>query len=83
MVISSKSTSASAPSALSLPDPNSNESTISTVALEIENLGGIVTAIPCDVRNISEIQSLVAKTKEVYRAVHMTSRLIPKGLRTY
>jgi len=44
------------------PDPNSPQSTITTVAREITLAGGEATAIPVDTTNYSSIQQLVAKT---------------------
>ncbi|KAK8873959.1 Hydroxysteroid dehydrogenase-like protein 2 [Apiospora arundinis] len=48
------------------PDPNSSDSTITTVAREVREAGGEATAIPVDVRDPASIRALVAKTVEVY-----------------
>ncbi|KAI0470484.1 hypothetical protein GGR56DRAFT_147306 [Xylariaceae sp. FL0804] len=48
------------------PDPNSAESTISTVEREIREAGGTATAIAVDVRHQTSIDSLVDKTIEIY-----------------
>lgn len=47
------------------PDPNSPQSTISTVEREIREAGGEATAIPVDVRDFAAVQSLVDRTVEV------------------
>lgn len=44
------------------PDPNSPQSTITTVAREIALAGGEATAIPVDTTNYASIQQLVAQT---------------------
>ncbi|KAK8138246.1 short chain dehydrogenase [Apiospora sp. TS-2023a] len=53
-------------SALFPPDPNSSDSTINTVAREIQEAGGEATALPVDVRDPSSIETLVARTVEAY-----------------
>lgn len=66
MVISAKSTSDAYNSTLPFPpDPNSSQSTISTVEREIKEAGGDAIAIPADVRNHGDIQHLVQKTVNV------------------
>ncbi|KAK4241719.1 hypothetical protein C8A03DRAFT_40940 [Achaetomium macrosporum] len=48
------------------PDPNSSQSTITTVTREITLAGGEATAIPVDTTNYESIQRLIAKTIETY-----------------
>ncbi|KAI1768820.1 NAD(P)-binding protein [Hypoxylon sp. FL1150] len=67
VVVSAKSTSdARSATAPFPPDPNSPQSTISTVEREIGEAGGRATAIPVDVRDQSSVQNLVNKTVETY-----------------
>ncbi|KAL2259151.1 hypothetical protein VTK26DRAFT_7260 [Humicola hyalothermophila] len=47
------------------PNPNSPQSTITTVAREITLAGGEATAIPVDTTNYASIQQLIKKTIEV------------------
>jgi hypothetical protein len=46
------------------PNPNSAQSTITTVAREITLAGGEATAIPVDTTNYESIQTLIRKTIE-------------------
>ncbi|KAL2172800.1 hypothetical protein VTG60DRAFT_2619 [Thermothelomyces hinnuleus] len=48
------------------PNPNSPQSTITTVAREITLAGGEATAIPVDTTKYESIQELIAKTIQVY-----------------
>ncbi|KAK4141663.1 uncharacterized protein C8A04DRAFT_30775 [Dichotomopilus funicola] len=48
------------------PDPNSPQSTITTVAREITLAGGHATALPVDTTNPASIQQLVAKTIDLH-----------------
>lgn len=67
VVVAAKSTSdAYAPSTPFPPDPNSPQSTISTVEREIRSAGGEATAIAVDVRDLNSIEELVRKTVEVH-----------------
>lgn len=84
VVVAAKSTSdAHAPSTLFPPDPNSPQSTISTVEREIRSAGGEATAIAVDVRDLDSIEELVRKTVEVHSTPpprpHPTG---PRGPRT-
>lgn len=66
MVISAKSTSDAYTPTLSFPpDPNSPQSTISTVEREIKEAGEKAIAIAADVRDYSSVQSLIKQTVEV------------------
>ena len=47
------------------PDPNSPQSTISTVQREIREAGGEATAIAVDTRDFESVQKLVAETIKV------------------
>ncbi|TKA68956.1 hypothetical protein B0A49_04662 [Cryomyces minteri] len=48
------------------PDPNSQQSTISTVEREIREAGGDATAVPVDTRDPESVQRMVARTVELY-----------------
>ncbi|KAI1365170.1 hypothetical protein F5Y08DRAFT_304644 [Xylaria arbuscula] len=48
------------------PDPNSPQSTISTVEREIREAGGDATAIALDVRDCESVKRCVDKTVEIY-----------------
>jgi NAD(P)-dependent dehydrogenase (short-subunit alcohol dehydrogenase family) len=62
VVVAAKSTSDASKTHPFPPDPNSQASTISTVAREILEAGGTATAIPVDTRDFSSIEELIAKT---------------------
>ena len=47
------------------PNPNSSDSTISTVEREIRDSGGKATAIAVDTRDYDSVQNLINKTVEV------------------
>ncbi|KAI0011810.1 short chain dehydrogenase [Xylariaceae sp. FL0662B] len=66
VVVSAKSTSDAQNIVPFPPDPNSPQSTISTVEREIIELGGQATAIPVDVRDFASIERLVERTIETY-----------------
>ncbi|KAI2612920.1 short chain dehydrogenase family protein [Hypoxylon fragiforme] len=67
VVVAAKSTGNNAPSTAPFPpDPNSAQSTISTVEREIVEAGGRATAIPVDVRDFASVQALVDRTIEIY-----------------
>ncbi|KAF4511350.1 hypothetical protein G6O67_003156 [Ophiocordyceps sinensis] len=69
VVVAAKSVSAAAAAAAAgpAPDPNSPESTITTVAREIVSAGGEAVAIPVDVRSEQSVADLVAKTLSTLR----------------
>ncbi|KAL1311120.1 hypothetical protein AAFC00_001324 [Neodothiora populina] len=48
------------------PDPNSAQSTVSTVAREINEASGRAIAIQVDVRNVEDVRRMVDKVIEVY-----------------
>lgn len=48
------------------PDPNSSQSTINTVAREIQELGGEAIAVQVDVRDVESINSMVDETVKTY-----------------
>ncbi|GAB1320668.1 hypothetical protein MFIFM68171_10878 [Madurella fahalii] len=69
MVVAAKTTTSAADLAKLSPfppNPNSSQSTITTVAREITLAGGEATAIPVDTTNYASIQQLIAKTIETY-----------------
>lgn len=66
VVVAAKSTSDAAKVDPFPPNPNSSQSTISTVEREIREAGGEATAIPVDVREYESVQRLVAGTIEKY-----------------
>ncbi|KAL7275923.1 hypothetical protein RUND412_001116 [Rhizina undulata] len=51
------------------PNPNSSQSTISTVAREITDRGGKATAIQVDVQNHASIQEMIDKTISLYSRI--------------
>ncbi|KAI1804357.1 short chain dehydrogenase family protein [Daldinia bambusicola] len=66
VVVAAKSTSDAQSVVPFPPDPNSSQSTISTVEREIRDAGGQATAIPVDVRDVGSVQKLVDRTIETY-----------------
>ncbi|KAI8959129.1 short chain dehydrogenase family protein [Daldinia sp. FL1419] len=66
VVVAAKSTSDAQSVVPFPPDPNTPQSTISTVEREIREAGGEATAIPVDVRDFASIEKLVGKTIEIY-----------------
>jgi hypothetical protein len=65
VVVAAKSTSDARSVVVFPPDPNSPQSTISTVEREIREAGGSATAITVDVRDFESVQRCVDKTIEV------------------
>jgi NAD(P)-dependent dehydrogenase (short-subunit alcohol dehydrogenase family) len=51
------------------PDPNSQQSTISTVQREIREAGGEATAIAVDTRDFESVQALVQETVKIYNRI--------------
>ncbi|KAI1074709.1 short chain dehydrogenase [Whalleya microplaca] len=66
VVVSAKSVSYARSVVPFPPDPNSSQSTISTVEREIVESGGQATAIPVDVRDFASIERLVEQTIQTY-----------------
>lgn len=66
VVVAAKSTSDAAKANPFPPDPNSPQSTISTVEREIRESGGEATAVPVDTRDFDSIQKMIEKTIEAY-----------------
>jgi NAD(P)-dependent dehydrogenase (short-subunit alcohol dehydrogenase family) len=66
VVVAAKSTSDASKTSPFPPDPNSQASTISTVAREILEAGGTATAIPVDTRDFPSIERLIASTISTY-----------------
>ncbi|KAI0389250.1 NAD(P)-binding protein [Xylariaceae sp. FL0594] len=69
VVVAAKSTSDAQTVTPFPPDPNSPQSTISTVEREIRKAGGSATAIALDVRDYESIQRCVDKIIEIYGRV--------------
>jgi hypothetical protein len=65
VVVAAKSTSDAYSVKPFPPDPNSQQSTISTVEREIREAGGEATAIAVDTRKFESVQALTDKTVEV------------------
>ena len=65
VVVAAKSTSDAYAAKPFPPDPNSPQSTISTVEREIREAGGQATAIPVDTRDFDSVQNLVTETIKV------------------
>ncbi|KAH6681440.1 putative Hydroxysteroid dehydrogenase-like protein 2 [Halenospora varia] len=66
VVVAAKSTSDAYAMKPFPPDPNSPQSTISTVAREIKEAGGQSTAIPVDTRDFESVQRMVNETVKIY-----------------
>ncbi|KAF4875490.1 Hydroxysteroid dehydrogenase-like protein 2 [Colletotrichum siamense] len=66
VVVAAKSTSDASKVSTFPPDPNSQASTISTVAREIHEAGGDATPIAVDVRDQESITRLVDQTIQIY-----------------
>jgi NAD(P)-dependent dehydrogenase (short-subunit alcohol dehydrogenase family) len=66
VVVAAKSTSDAQAVRPFPPDPNSAQSTISTVTREIQEAGGTAVAIAVDTRDFSSVEALVARTVETY-----------------
>lgn len=65
VVVTAKSTSDAWGTSPFPPDPNSPQSTISTVEREIREAGGEATAIAIDVRDFESVKRCVDRTVEV------------------
>lgn len=66
MVVSAKTTSDACQCNPFPPDPNSQASTISTVAREIKEAGGEAIAVPVDTRDFDSVQNMVNETVKIY-----------------
>ncbi|KIW02597.1 uncharacterized protein PV09_06046 [Verruconis gallopava] len=66
LAIAAKSTSDASKCHPFPPDPNSPQSTISTVEREIREAGGTATAIPVDTRDPESVTRMVDRTVEIY-----------------
>ena len=66
VVVAAKSTSDAYDGRPFPPDPNSAESTISTVEREIKEAGGEATAVVVDTRDFECVLKVINKTIEVY-----------------
>lgn len=66
VVVAAKSTSDAASAKPFPPDPNSPESTISTVAREIQEAGGDALAVRVDTRDAADVTAMVERTVAAY-----------------
>lgn len=66
VVVAAKSTSDASKVHPFPPDPNSPQSTISTVEREIREAGGEAAAIPVDTRDFESVQKMVNRAIELY-----------------
>ncbi|KAH8663367.1 putative Hydroxysteroid dehydrogenase-like protein 2 [Tricladium varicosporioides] len=66
VVVAAKSTSDAYATKPFPPDPNSQQSTISTVEREIREAGGQSTAIAVDTRDFDNVQRMVDETVKIY-----------------
>jgi len=66
VVVAAKTTSDASKANPFPPNPNSNESTISTVEREIREAGGEATAIAVDTRDFESVQRMVDETVKKY-----------------
>jgi hypothetical protein len=69
VVVAAKSTSDSSLVQPFPPDPNSPQSTISTVEREIREAGNEATAVMVDTRSYDSVQKMVEKTIQVRGAI--------------
>ncbi|KAF2000291.1 NAD(P)-binding protein [Amniculicola lignicola CBS 123094] len=66
IVVAAKSTSDASTTVPFPPDPNSSQSTISTVEREIREAGGEATAVTVDARDFGSVQRMVDETIRIY-----------------
>lgn len=66
VVVAAKTTSNAYETVPFPPNPNSSESTISTVEREIRESGGEASALPVDVRDVAQVENLVHETVRIY-----------------
>jgi len=66
VVVAAKTTSNAYETVPFPPDPNSSHSTINTVEREIRESGGEASALPVDVRNVTQVENLVHETVRIY-----------------
>ncbi|KAK2741881.1 hypothetical protein FQN57_005440 [Myotisia sp. PD_48] len=66
VVVAAKTTSDPSKTSPFPPDPNSQQSTINTVAREIQEAGGEAVAVPVDTRDVEAINQLFRTTAEIY-----------------
>ncbi|KAG9248271.1 putative Hydroxysteroid dehydrogenase-like protein 2 [Calycina marina] len=69
VVVAAKSASNAAVVKPFPPDPNSQQSTVSTVEREIREAGGQATAIAVDTRDFESVQKLAAETIRLYERI--------------
>ncbi|OBR14184.1 Short chain dehydrogenase [Colletotrichum higginsianum IMI 349063] len=66
VVVAAKTTSDASKTTPFPPDPNSQQSTVSTVAREIREAGGDATPVAVDVRHQDSVERLIQQTIEAY-----------------
>jgi len=69
VVVAAKSTSDAYAASPFPPDPNSQQSTVSTVAREIKEAGGQATALPVDTRDFESVKRMVEETIRIHGRV--------------
>ena len=69
VVVAAKTVSDASKTSPFPPDPNSQQSTINTVAREIAEAGGVVTPIQVDTRSAESINDMVDATAKLYGAI--------------
>ena len=81
VVVSAKSTSDAATCVPFPPNPNSQQSTISTVTREIIEAGGEAIAIQVDVRDFSNVEALVEQAVQHFKRLDVLiyNRYVCKG----
>ncbi|ODM21938.1 hypothetical protein SI65_02782 [Aspergillus cristatus] len=66
VVVAAKTTSNAYETVPFPPDPNSSHSTINTVEREIRESGGEASALPVDVRDVTQVENLVHESARIY-----------------
>jgi hypothetical protein len=76
VVVAAKSTSDASLVHPFPPDPNSQQSTISTVEREIREAGGEATAVVVDTRSYESVQAMIEKTVHVRETMFLTFLMV-------
>lgn len=69
VVVAAKTVSDASKTSPFPPDPNSQQSTINTVAREIAEAGGVATTIQVDTRSPDSIKDMIDSTVRIYGAI--------------
>lgn len=69
VVVAAKTVSDASKTSPFPPDPNSQQSTINTVAREITEAGGVATPVQVDTRSAESIKGMIDTTVELYGAI--------------